>query len=307
MRKIPLARRAARFLIIQRGKWKYRYHVLFIPTYKCNYACPYCGVRSLEQKHKSVDASKWLQWFNSLPPSAIDITGGEPFLYPGWRHLIREFPEKHRLGLTTNLSYPIPSQSDFPWKRFKNLSVSFHPYMVTLDRFMRCLKSLILFGGAENVTVNIVAYPEQLPKIPEYVKEIREVARVHVDPFISDTYQYSEKEKREVALIRSSLGNLSTRKLGQDLSEEGVAKTCNAGQKYFLVLPDGSSYTCMGGVFSSSKDFYYMGNVFEKGWKPRSKPVICYQSCSAGCDLDWVKYKTGMRKFDPLVRLMREV
>jgi len=234
-----------------------------------------------------VDPEKWLNFFNRQPPALIDSTGGEPFLYEAWRELILNLSGRHRLAVTTNLAYEVSEFVDV-WPRFNGVTVSFHPHSIDLEAFMAKIQELKKFQ--RNVGCNIVAYPDQLEKLPNYIQAIRSLGvAVHIDPYISEKYGYTP---RELELLRSARGLVekSRRMEGFNFGDTGVLKSCDAGRRHILLLPDGSCFTCMCGFFLKPED-HSMGNVFSKEWSLRQRDIVCDVSCSCGCDLDWVKFK----------------
>lgn len=267
-------------------RWRRRLHVIFIPTYRCNYRCPYCDVWKLADKFRERDLDEWIRWFYLLPNSIVDVTGGEPFLYREWFDLVASMPSRHRMAVTTNLSYDVARFGPL-WSRLTNVTVSFHPHTVELVDFITKLKRLKRYR--EKVSCNIVGYPDFLCRLPEFIEKIQSLGvYVNVDPYIHEDYQYTEEENRLVEEARSLTSIQSTRRIGFAVDDVGVPKMCDAGIRHFLVVPDGSAYTCMCGYFQDPTH-HYMGNVLEPRWTPRTTKILCEVSCSCGCDLDWVK------------------
>jgi len=265
-------------------------HFIFIPTYLCQYRCPYCEVWALTERFKPVDVEEWLRFFNNQASSLVDCTGGEPFLYEGWVDFVLNLSQRHRIAVTTNLGYKPSSFKDL-WPRFSNVTVSFHPHTVDLERFLESV--LEVKALQRNIGCNIVAYPDQLEKLPSYIEAFNELSiPVHVDPYISEKYQYTIDELNLLEKIREMTGQQTVRMKGFNFDDRGTLKLCNAGRKHVLVLPDGSSFTCMCGFFQNAQH-HSMGNIFDRNWTLRDRDVLCQVSCSCGCDLDWVKYRAA--------------
>jgi len=273
-----------------------RNHVIWIPTYRCNYAgkCKYCNVRDLVATYTyTEDYRKWIDLFNDIPPSLIDITGGEPTQYPNFEKVILDIGPKHHVSMTTNLSHPPSTYSKKFWNRFKTITFSFHPHATSIDSFIERVREVQKYREdkqSNTLVINIVGYPEFLDKIQSYIDLIKEKLNgplPHVDPYIDDTYQYTEEEAEKVRKLRAYTGYKDTREIGYNL-DDTADKICTAGQNHLLVLPDGSVHSCLCGLLTKT-DKYYIGNAFLLRRNIFSKTKrLCSISCSCGCDLDWV-------------------
>lgn len=272
-----------------------RNHVIWIPTYHCNYAgkCKYCNVWDLVATYTHTeDYRKWIELLNDIPPSVIDITGGEPTQYENFEEIVLNIQPKHHVGMTTNLSYPPSKYSKKFWNKFVSITFSFHPHVTDIDSFIEKVREVQGYRENKNpytIAINIVGYPEFLDKIQSYIDSIKEKlkgVRPHVDPYIDDNYQYTEEEAEKVRKLRKYTGYKDTREIGYNL-DDTADKICTAGQNHLLILPDGSVYSCMCGLLTKT-DKYYMGNAFLLRKDIFSKTQkLCDISCSCGCDLDW--------------------
>jgi len=273
----------------KRRDWRNRLHMVYIPSYRCNYRCPYCDVWKLDKKFPEQPVTDWLQFFNELPKTIIDVTGGEPFIYPEWRRLLNEMPDKHRVSATTNLSYEPREYRDL-WTRLAGITLSYHPHTADLADFTRKMNYVEKINP--NLSVNIVAYPDQLDRIQGYIDEIqgKQGIPVNIDPYIAEEYSYTDEEARKVRELRGMAERSPDRRIGYQAEDENRLKLCDAGIQHFLVVPDGSAFTCMCGYFQNPDD-HYIGNVLDPDWKPRQTRIPCRSSCSCGCDLDWIHYE----------------
>ena len=141
-------------------------HLIFWPTFRCNYKCSYCPY--ITQQHfpsiftrgKERSTTEWLEAINKLPPAVFFIAGGEPFLYRGLIDFLNEMPEKHEvLGIVTNLT--VNEKIYKKIKRKINFNVSFHREYISVDKLLEKSKEL-----RKNfpVTVYLVATPENIPE-----------------------------------------------------------------------------------------------------------------------------------------------
>jgi MoaA/NifB/PqqE/SkfB family radical SAM enzyme len=240
--------------ILARLKLRSLIHVVFIPTLKCNYNCPYCEQDKLLPLHKDSSSERWVEFFNSLPKCLIDVSGGEPILWEGWRNFIANIKRTHLISVTTNLSYPV---ENYDWNRLHHVTASFHPSMTNLSSFIERLEKLVEIKGY-GVSVNIVSHKSITTNLSEYLNALEKLGiPINVDKYI--------KVNNEA---------------GPD-----VKKLCNAGNKHFIIMPDGRSFTCFSGYYQNPQQFY-MGNVFST-WKVKSERIPCSFRCFCSCDINW--------------------
>lgn len=280
-----------------RNLFKHRLHVLFWPTFRCNYRCSYCTVRTkfdfskvfTPTSEKTVD--QWLSAFGKLPPATIYVAGGEPFVYAGLPELINNLPEKHvLLGIVSNVSLPASTYRKV--KRPFHLNASFHREHVDADSFVDRVKELQEFL---HVHVNIVATPQNLPLISS-IAELMKTHRItlHVDPYVDHEFRYSAAErtllKKYTTADRKSLVDF----------DDFKPKQCSAGRNYVNLMPDGEAFTCAAGFNYTYSPLYAhlvqnrpladfrMGNIFEDGFSLNSRDVLCDLPCKDACDRDAV-------------------
>ncbi|MCE1186215.1 MAG: radical SAM protein, partial [Rhodocyclales bacterium] len=94
--------------------------ILFIPIMGCNLACPYChftwhgkGTWSAygnqrRQHLDMLDAWEWLEAFDPFAPYHLEITGGEPTIYPGLATLLGMLPDGCTWSITSNCLASVP-------------------------------------------------------------------------------------------------------------------------------------------------------------------------------------------------------
>lgn len=144
--------------------------------YKCNFRCPYCWLYEdsvrLHKRDISLDQEYlldcWKKVYDKYGRIPIEITGGEPFLYPGLAELSEKLSGFHDLTISTNLSADI---EDFVRRidpsRVK-ISPTFHPLFAEFEPFVK--KSLRLKEHHFTECINYLAYPSQMELI-NYYKE----------------------------------------------------------------------------------------------------------------------------------------
>ncbi len=273
-------------------------YIIIMPTFSCNYRCPYCFIITNKKYHKQLPkefehtSHEWIKALELFAPSMISISGGEPLIYEYIDDLLNNIPKKHSLySITSNLQYNIDKILSLKDK--VDIHASFHPNMTTKEEFGE--KVLQLKRKGFNILVNLVAAPALLTNIIEFKDyfEIKLGSTFHIDPFLSDMHFYSCEEK---ALLKNMLKD-KNRNLGYDF-DNYCLKTCNGGSKYFVVIPNGDVFTCFAGFyyftgaypiknnFLKLKSNFYLGNIFKGTFTPVNKKQDCFFPCYDGCDVD---------------------
>ncbi len=251
-------------------------------TLRCNFKCPYCD-QAREKPYldyPDISGTHWKKLFSAVPNALIHLSGGEPFLHPDFLEIIENMPKRHLVYIATNLSMPLRNFLNVARvEQIFFLAASLHPSAqnFSLKVFLRNLDLLQQHGIP--AYVNYVAYPEQIPLIPQMKKAVEEHGAIfNVDPFMSKTYVYTEHEKQ---LVEGFL--TQERKVGWPWYEEGQQKYCTAGKEYFFVAPNGEAYRCSAGFFHHGKKRFYLGNI-KSNFKLNEKAEPCYNSCPSTCD-----------------------
>jgi organic radical activating enzyme len=194
----------------------------FITTY-CNYRCLYClqshalngryGVakpknpfnkpvlflryfmrrnRNSSHSFRNFSPEEWSRAFSKLRPhkTALTISGGEPFLDSvNFQTLLSELSDMEHIDnirIDSNGSFQLEKFEDVRWEKIF-LNVSYHPSMISLDRFVDSIKKKINHGL--NVTmVNFVMDPDQLNDFYRIDEALRELGI-----FVNANVYYGEK------------------------------------------------------------------------------------------------------------------
>lgn len=241
-------------------------------------------------REKCLPAQPWIDAWKKLRPEILDITGGEPFLQPELVRIIQELAANgSRMAMTSNLSFPILEfvQKVTPDQMF-SITASFHPSQngtakkpMNPDIFLGRVLLLQEFGF--RVTVNIVAYPEQIWLLPKHVKFFEDHnVRWHVDPYGPISYypwRYTEKERE---LLSKFVGD--DRKQQPDIGPV----SCSGGQTHLSVQPDGSAWRC---ILETQQGLNPLGNILQEDFElPRGDWLRCDQQKNCpGCDRDKVQ------------------
>ena len=276
-------------------------HIVFYPTFRCNYRCSYCPVVTRSnfgevfpyECEQPVD--RWLTVLDTLPSAVLYIAGGEPFLYRGLPQLINNLPAKHQIvGIVTNLS--VPTEVYHRVSRPIHLNASFHREFVEQDTFILKLQAL---AAKFHIHVNVVATPQNVPVLDALKQQLSDKnISLHVDPYIDPTFKYSDAEW---ALIQKHLHG--DRNLAFLDFDDYATKQCSAGRNYINIAPNGDVFTCAGGMFyryatvyshlvrDQATDLFRMGNVFDQGWSLNPSDLFCSLPCKEPCDRDAVSLR----------------
>lgn len=148
--------------------------ILWAPTWKCNYSCPYC---TLPTENKTFAYDRWISAFsrffdhNQIDGGILHTNGGEPLFYKDIEKVFAFFhSRKFVVAVTTNLSSDVWKTviNAAPPSAFGAINCSLHP----ADKNFRweLFRSRVAALKAMNypVSVNFVGHPDQLMLAPEY-------------------------------------------------------------------------------------------------------------------------------------------
>lgn len=248
--------------------------------YTCNYRCPYCWWHDRWQelaklnRYLSVEehVKYWANIYNKYGPVHIEVLGGEPFIYPNFKELIKELSKMHTLGITTNLSTNI---EDFAMQidssRVK-INPSFHPVFSSFDTFIKKIKFLKEKGFTSNVSY--LAYPPQIRLIDYYRHKFdREGIPLAIMTFwgkyngrdYPDGYTEGERN-----IIKDCLAERAGEKFQIIPKRDFKGKLCHAGQNYAVIQADGTVIRCGGSALNE-----VIGNFFDENFKLLEGPSPC--------------------------------
>lgn len=242
----------------------------------CNLDCHYCHdmdetrqtIYSPEQVEQAFDRHGY-KWF-------INITGGEPFFYPGFIEILQRLLNKHYVSVNSNLTSENIGQL-FQGDGLKNLlgiNASFHPEELEKSGkkkiFFENVKSFRDLGVA--VVVSLVAHPQILERLEQYISEIRDSAqndfslRFFYGSFNGVSYPASYSNAERILIEKHILP--PTEFPYKIHLNKYKGKTCYAGNSHFYVKPDGQMCRCM-------SDTKPLGNFITEETTLPSKAVKC--------------------------------
>jgi organic radical activating enzyme len=270
--------------------------VVWYPTFRCNYDCPYCYEKQYLPQSEERPCKDWINLFKTRNRTLIDISGGEPFLYPHLTGLIKKLSKRHQVAVTTNLSGRVLAMvMELQGIKDLSLTLSYHPYHADWDQFLQ--RAVVINKMFEHVTVNVVLYPAVLKTARIVLSDMEQMGiKHHAEPFIYPDRPYTPEQMRTVQSLAGT-----NRVLGwQDTGSQTMRK-CTAGMDQEHWLPNGDVFVCgsylmllmLNKIIDRSE--HYRGNVFDKTYRPLTEAIECDIPCVTGCDMDHHADVWGMR------------
>ena len=235
----------------------------------CNLSCRYCFIQHRRNPARSqgeIDPAGVAEGLDSTGLRwLVHITGGEPFLQPGFVEVCRALTENHRISINTNLSSPevvsFAREVDPRGVAFVHCSLHLdqrrgetggfaESYHLLKDRGFRVFASQVMYPG------NLERFEEPLRRLGEEgVPVMAKVFRGFIGP---RRYPgaYSGKERKFISGYMDSVGgedwfgelhlnpSMDREFLDGDLSFTGLP--CAAGRRFVVMSPDGEAYRCHG-------------------------------------------------------------
>jgi len=218
----------------------------------------------------------WERIYKEYGSVHIEISGGEPMIYPEFYEFLSRVLKYHTIGINTNLSGNVQEM-------IKNLSnnrarlkvnATFHPLFANFKEFVK--KAELLEKNDFSIGVAYLAWPPQIEDMPVYREKFEERDfRLSVLTFWGEysgqdyPSSYTEREKE---IISPNLGKRS----GEEFQIKPMitqGEICNAGHTYATIQPDGKVLRCGGG--SWEKEDKSIGNIFDDNFKLLKEPQPC--------------------------------
>ena len=261
---------------------------LFIPTMRCNLACPYChfkpdahGFDGYGKFHKIDVELPWWQWLRDLErfrPYFLEFTGGEPLMWKNFKVFIAHLPYDAKWAITSNTLLDV---SGIDLAKCVSWTASFH-----YGQSARFIENLECLGRCVKPSVSLVVEKARLER-----------ALVMARYFAGRGYRVNLLRQLTPDIdwrIGSEWDALKqqARQCGYNLVEDDIPPAyefpkgfyCEAGTNYFCAMPDGKVYRCysqamLGEPLGSMADF-----------EPLKEATECHVSC-LGCAKDFAARK----------------
>ncbi len=246
--------------------------------YVCNYRCPYCWFDEiwcdLAKQNKYLPIGKiieaWEKIYINYGPARIAVLGGEPFIYPRFKELIRELSRMHFLEITSNLSVKLDYFMEEINPPRVSVTGTFHPLFADFDNFIKNVLPLKEKGTCHQIWY--VAYPPQI-KLMQYYKKKFDKYKIPVSVMtfwgnchgIRYPQGYTKEEKDIIAPYLGERG-------GEEFQlkpKKTKGKLCRAGQAYAVIKAGGLAYRC------SESCLEPIGNFFSNNFKLLKEPRPC--------------------------------
>jgi MoaA/NifB/PqqE/SkfB family radical SAM enzyme len=212
----------------------------------------------------------WERIHEKYGPVHIEITGGEPFIYPNFIELIKLLCTIHTVKVTTNLSADIGTFAKDVNPQKVSLDMNFHILFSELEAFIK--KVLILKSAGFKGGVCYLAYPPQMDKI-DYLSKRFEVAGIGfaLAAFWGEhnakkyPESYTEEER---TMMRPFLGDIN--RITYHLNAQSPrGKLCNAGYRYAGIHANGNVVRC--GPLAHK----VIGNILDENFTLLEEPSPC--------------------------------
>jgi radical SAM superfamily enzyme YgiQ (UPF0313 family)/MoaA/NifB/PqqE/SkfB family radical SAM enzyme len=275
-------------LIFSRESMPYRVFATWNIHYACNYKCSYChapkpehpDVRKAVYLTSDAWVDVWKKMYEQYGTWEILVSGGEPFVYPGFIELMIKLSRIHFFGVCTNLEWDVRRFVKYVSPLRVRMETSFHPEFADLDKFVEKLKVLRQHGFEP--TVNFVSWPPLLEKMKRIKESVEAIGCLFsLQPFIGQFENRSypqghtveEKEYFKIFQPDHNFKTVDFKTTKESDSTKG--KLCRMGQNYVFIHPDGqASRCCRDHTFS-------LGNIIDGSFKLLEEPVACHaQNCN---------------------------
>lgn len=252
--------------------------------WKCNFRCPYCwwhGRWDELAKHNyypglDVLLTAWQRIYRRYGRVHIDISGGEPMLYPDFPNFLADISSYHNIAINTNLAGDVNAII----KKIQNgrgkirFNTTFHPLFADFAEFMN--KLILLEKNGFSVGVSYLAWPGQIADLRFYREQFQ--ARGFRMSILTFWGEYNGKHYPEAYTLEEK--DTINPNLGQRAGEEFQLKPvvtqgslCRAGNLYATVHPDGKALRCGGG--SWEREDSPLGNIFDDDFKLLEEATPC--------------------------------
>jgi MoaA/NifB/PqqE/SkfB family radical SAM enzyme len=293
----------------------HRVCITWLINNKCNYRCTYC-LNGFEEppRFRVLSAEEWLSvWgeiYNKYGTTSIQITGGEPTVYPNFFEIMNNVGKMHYVELQTNLSWEPQELIDkVSCECVSRIGGSFHPQYAEFRPFLN--KMVKLQEAGFKVEINYVAYPPLLKEAENRINEAKEKqVQLSILSFQGE-YQgkkypenYNEEERQILKNLNVSSGesaeamadwDVEKKKIGTVEEARAPLRVCRMGQMYTWIKPDGEAMRCC-------KSNTVLGNIIDKTFNLLDeaqgcsiKNCICWRNMTVGEEARWVDRWPGTK------------
>ncbi len=286
----------------QKDLGNYTHYMYWWMYRRCNFDCEYC-FRRREDSDESTDEFIYKKYSPEHIAQQFDetgkvwnvfMTGGEPFLYPGFVKLAKMLTRRHYISLSTNLSTPNLCEFAETIGSGRVLAINASLHILEREKMKDGLNGFLrnfhyYLERGFNIRLTYVAYPPLLGRIKEDIKRIKDngIDKISVKVF-QGSYQGQKYPREYTEAERTFL-----RELGLSKNEEAIldrrisflGRKCQAGCNVFSMDIYGNVTRC-----STLKDKY--GNLFDGTFVPGELSLRCTARRCA-CTYQGIKFASA--------------
>lgn len=262
-------------------KWMYEFdwHL----TNRCQFNCVYCHPQIKRVlnviKSEEPDIEMVCKRFDDIGPSAILMSGGEPFLYPNFVELCEKLTQKHHIAINTNLLSDDVYRfaKTVPSNKVARIVAAIHILErerrgYSLEDFVD--KLTVLQDNHFDAVALYVLYPPLLSRAKKDIEYLTSIgcrniqAKVFKGVYNGKVYPaaYTDVEKELITEL-SGTYQFNSDYLTSSLSFEG--ELCTAGMSSFKVMVDGTVHRC------ATVNNDHLGNLYDGTFTRYTEPMRC--------------------------------
>lgn len=233
----------------------------------CNYSCSYCPIKANEIASDE-KIEEGIRFIKAVKGRKLDITlfGGEPTIHPRLPFIVDSLLEAGIVSVFTNLS----ASAEYYIEHLKNtrLSISYHPDMVSAEKFISKLEVLFDFWPPMIGFVNVMmveGYENQWKAVAEFcrkkgiIHKISPICKLEMSSELFEATIYSRRpdvlQFNETMVINDSLKRellTASQVEAFNLNAFGGYK-CFAGLCSFFIDHRGDVFKCQADMYKGVK------------------------------------------------------
>ena len=238
--------------------------------HSCPYKCEYCWFTRAGWEKFVPDSAlpsfeaalaAWRRMHELYGTCHINITGGEPALFPRFFELAAELARLHTLELQTSLCFdPEELIRRVPPMRVR-IAATFHPSKEKAEMFIA--KAAKLRHAGFDLYCNFLGHPSQLEQEAELRVKFSEAdLPFYTQPYAPPPSGASAKAEKPITPAPPE------------------QKLCRMGQMYGKILPDGRAFRCRTVAYEKDVEApFYLGNFFASDFALHKEPLPCGIEC----------------------------
>jgi MoaA/NifB/PqqE/SkfB family radical SAM enzyme len=272
-----------------------------MPTMLCQLRCEVCHFKiehnfegysftaydTKQDIKKELEWHEWLLYFNRFRPYHLELSGGEPTIYPGFKELINHLPPDATWAITSNTLSD--SLEGIPFKQCKHWTASYH-----LGASKKVFtKNLYFLQEKVDLSVSIVVeFNNFEPCIDEALYFRKAGFKVNILRELNPGISWENTQQWNILLKMRDKGfNVVEDDIPSNYNFES-GFSCLAGCDYFCAMPDGKVYDC----YSNAMTARPYGHI--KDIVLNLKIHDCFYPC-LGCALD---HKYRVKKLREVIK-----